>query len=75
MDLIDKKVLVSLEDEALDAPMVIDEVGVEEVEPLGPTFPLGWKAAQEEHLASRREEGEERVVFYIGGRALYVCKV
>lgn len=54
--------LVTKENEALYAPMVVDEVGIVEVH--APAFPLRRETAQEEHTAVLGQEGVQRVVLY-----------
>lgn len=59
-------VLVTKEDEALYAPMVVDKVGIVEVH--APSLPLRRETAQEEHTAVLWQEGLQRVVLHpIGG--------
>ena len=59
-------VLVTKKDEALYAPMVVDEVGIVEVH--APAFPLRRETAQEEHTAVLWQKGVQRVVLHpIGG--------
>lgn len=55
-------VLVTKENEALYAPMVVDEVGIVEVH--APALPLRRKTAQEEHTAVLWQKGVQRVVLY-----------
>lgn len=63
---INEMVLVTKENEALYAPMVVDEVGIVEVH--APTLPLRRETAQEEHTAVLWQEGVQRVVLHpIGG--------
>lgn len=57
-----KIVLVAKEDESLDTPMVVDEVGIVEVH--APALPLRRETAQEEHTAVLRQKGVQRVVLY-----------
>ena len=47
---------------ALDAPMVVDEVGVIEID--APAFALRRKAAQEQYLGILWQERDERMVLY-----------
>ena len=59
-------ILVTKENEALYAPMVVDEVGIVEVH--APAFPLRRETAQEEHTAVLGQKGVQRVVLHpIGG--------
>ena len=59
-------VLVAKENEALYAPVVVDEVGIVEVH--APALPLRRETAQEEHTAVLWQKGVQRVVLYpIGG--------
>lgn len=59
-------VLVTKENEALYAPMVVDEVGIVEVH--APAFPLRRETAQEEHTAVLWQEWVQRMVLHpIGG--------
>lgn len=61
-----KMVLVTKKDEALYAPMVVDEVWIVEVH--APAFPLRRETAQEEHTAVLWQKGVQRVVLHpIGG--------
>lgn len=63
---INEMVLVTKENQALYAPMVVDEVGIVEVH--APAFPLRREAAQEEHTAVLWQEWVQRMVLYpIGG--------
>lgn len=63
---IHKMVLVTKEDEALYAPMVVDEVGIVEVH--APAFPLRRETAQKEHTAVLWQKGVQRMVLHpIGG--------
>lgn len=45
-----------------DAPMVVDEVGVIEID--APAFALGREAAQEQHFGILWQERDERMVLY-----------
>lgn len=65
--------LVTKKDEALYAPMVVDEVWIVEVH--APSLPLRRETPQEEHTAVLGQKGVQRVVLYaIGGKGdvLYV---
>lgn len=55
-------VLVAKENEALYAPMVVDEVGIVEVH--APALPLRRETAQEEHTAVLWQKGVQRMVLY-----------
>lgn len=55
-------ILVTKENEALYAPMVVDEVGVVEVH--APSLPLRRETAQEEHTAVLWQKGVQRMVLY-----------
>ena len=59
---IHEMVLVTKKDEALYAPMVVDEVGIVEVH--APSLPLRRKTAQEEHTAVLWQKGVQRMVLY-----------
>ena len=60
-------VLVAKENEALYAPVVVDEVGIVEVH--APALPLRRKTAQEEHTAVLWQKRVQRMVLYaIGGK-------
>ena len=60
---IDKVVFVSIEDLPLDAPVVIDEVWIIEVD--APTFALWWKTAEEEHSCVLRQEWNKGVILHL----------
>ena len=61
-------VLITKENEALYAPMVVDEVRIVEVH--APSLPLRREAAQEEHTAVLGQKGVQRVVLHpIGGES------
>lgn len=53
--------LVAKEHLPLNTPMVIDEVGIEEIDT--PSLPLRREAAQKQHLASLRQKGTQRMQF------------
>ena len=66
-------VLVTKENQALYAPMVVDKVWIVEVH--APALPLWRETAQEEHTAVLWQKGVQRMVLYaIGGKGdvLYV---
>jgi hypothetical protein len=68
-------VLVAKENEALYAPVVVDEIGIVEVH--APALPLWRETAQEEHTAVLWQKRVQRMVLYaIGGKGdvLYVEK-
>lgn len=63
---IHEMVLVTKKDEALYAPMVVDEVGIVEVH--APSLSLRRETAQEEHTAVLWQKGVQRVILHpIGG--------
>ena len=66
-------VLVAKENEALYAPVVVDEVGIVEVH--APALPLRRETAQEEHTAVLWQKGVQRMVLYAIDRAGNVLKV
>lgn len=66
-------VLVAEENEALDAPVVVDEVGIVEVH--APALPLRRETAQEEHTAVLWQKGVQRMVLYPIDRAGNVLEV
>ena len=49
-------ILVTEEDLSLDAPVVVDEVGVEEID--APPFPLWWETAEKEDFGILGQEGK-----------------
>ena len=59
---IHEMVLVAKENEALYAPVVVDEVGIVEVH--APALPLRRETAQEEHTAVLWQKGVQRMVLY-----------
>jgi len=65
--------LVAEEDLSLDAPVVVDEVGVIEVD--APPFALWREAAEEEHLGILGQEGDEGMIFHLRGAASDVFSV
>lgn len=66
-------VLVAKENEALYAPMVVDEIGIVEVH--APALPLWRKTAQEEHTAVLWQKRVQRMVLYPIDRAGNVLEV
>ena len=68
-----KMVLVAKENEALYAPMVVDEVGIVEVH--APALPMWRETAQEEHTAILWQKGVQRMVLYPIDRAGTVLEV
>ena len=70
---IHKVIPVAKEDLPLDAPMVVDEIGVIEVH--APAFPLWRKTAEEKHFGILRQEGNERMIFHFCRAAFDVCSV
>ena len=70
---IHKVILVAKEDFSLNAPVVVDEVGIIEVH--APPFPLRGETAEEKHFGILRQEGNERMVFHFCRAASNVCSV
>ena len=68
-----KMVLVAKENEALYAPVVVDEIGIVEVH--APALPLRRETAQEEHTASFWQKRVQRMIFYTICRAGNVLEV
>ena len=66
-------VLVAKENEALYAPVVVDEVGIVEVH--APALPLWRETAQEEHTAVLWQKGMQRMVLYPIDRTCNVLEV
>lgn len=66
-------VLVAKENEALYAPVVVDEVGIVEVH--APALPLRRETAKEEHTAVLWQKGVQRMVLYAIGRKGNVLEV
>ena len=66
-------VLVAKEDESLDAPVVVDEIGIVEVH--APALPLRRETAQEEHTAVLWQKGVQRMVLYAINRTGDVLEV
>lgn len=54
---------VAKKDLSLNAPMVVDEIGVIEVH--APAFPLWWKTAEEEHFSVLGQERNERMKLHL----------
>ena len=73
MGLIDKVHFVAIEDLPLDAPMIVDVVGIIEI--YTPTFALRREAAQEQYLGPFGQEGTKRMPFALGGALGYVFGV
>ena len=55
-------ILIAKEYLSLDAPMVVDEVGVVEVH--APPLALWWETTQEQHLRILRQKGFKRMILY-----------
>ena len=70
---IHKVIPVAKEDFSLNAPVVVDEVGIIEVD--APAFPLWRKTAEEKHSGILRQEGNERMIFHFSRAASNVCSV
>lgn len=68
-----KVILVAEEDLSLDAPVVVDKIGVEEVD--APPFALWRETAEEEHFGVLGQEGDEGVIFHLRGAASDVLSV
>ena len=68
-----KIVLVAKEYESLNAPMVVDEVGIVEVH--APALPLWRETAQEEHTAILWQKRVQRMVLYAINRTGDVLEV
>jgi hypothetical protein len=66
-------VLVAKENEALYAPVVVDEVGIVEV--YAPALPLWRETTQEEHTAVLWQKRVQRMVLYAIDRAGNVLEV
>ena len=66
-------VLVAKENEALYAPVVVNEIGIVEVH--APALPLRRETAQEEHTAVLWQKGVQRMVLYPIDRAGNVLDV
>ena len=60
---IDEVIFVAEEDLSLDAPVIVDEVGIEKVD--APPFALWWETAEEEHFSVLGQEGDEGVIFHL----------
>lgn len=73
VSLIDKVHLVAKEDLSLDAPMIVNVVGIIEI--YTPTFALWREAAQEQHLGPFGQEGTKRMPLALGGALGYVFGV
>jgi len=73
VDGIDEMVLVAEMDLTLDAPVVVDEVGVKEVH--GPPLALWGKTAQEKHTGMGRQKGTQWMVLDVASAAGYVLGV
>lgn len=70
---IHEMVLVAKENEALYAPMVVDEIGIVEIH--APALPLWRETAQKEHTAVLWQKGVQRMVLYPIDRAGNVLEV
>jgi hypothetical protein len=70
---IDKVVAIAKEHLSLDAPMIVDEVGIVEID--APSFALGWKTAQEKHFGICWQKGYQRMILHVTATATYILCV
>ena len=70
---IHEMILFAEEDFSFYSPMVIDEVGIIEID--APPLALGWKTTEEKHACIRGTEWDEWVILYAVSTAGNVVEI